>query len=140
MRNLNKFITGTNYKTYVTEGNVATVEYKNVIVKVVRDSVNEYEVTFNRNDRTYSYKCQSQKEVISIIENDVAYHDSEVREVAYRRKYYKMNKKPSYKINSNAEDGMVGRIIMMGGTINALHNNWSDTRGYKLTKIIRRVI
>lgn len=62
------------------------------------------------------------------------------REVAYRRNYYKMKKKPSYKINSIAEDGMVGRIIIMGGTINALHNNWSDTRGYKLTKVIRRVI
>ena len=79
MRNLNKFIAGTNYKAYVTEGNVATVEYENVSVKVVRDSVNEYEVTFNRDDRTYSYKCQTQKEVISSIENDIAYHDSGIK-------------------------------------------------------------
>ena len=81
MRNLNKFITGTNYREYVTDGNVAIVEYENVIVKVVRYSVNEYEVTFKRNDRTYSYKCQSQKEVIESIENDIAYHDSEVNNV-----------------------------------------------------------
>ena len=82
MRNLNKFITGTDYKSYVTEGNVVTVEYENVIVKVVRDSVNEYEVTFKRNDRTYSYECQSQKEVISSIENDIAYHDSGVNNMS----------------------------------------------------------
>ena len=74
MINLNKFIAETNYLTYVTSGKVATVEYEDVIIKVIRDNVNDYQVTFNRDDRTYSYKCQSQKEVIESIENDIAYH------------------------------------------------------------------
>lgn len=79
MRNLNKFITGTDYLAYVNNGKVVTVEYENVIVKVIRDSVNKYEVTFNANDRTYSYKCHTQKEVIECIEYDIAYHDSEIK-------------------------------------------------------------
>lgn len=61
------------------------------------------------------------------------------RAAEYRRNYYKKKKKPSYKINSNVEDAMVGRIIIMGGTVNALYNNWSDTKNYKLTKTIKAV-
>lgn len=51
---------------------------------------------------------------------------------AYRKNYYKKKKKQSYKINSNVEDKMVGRIINIGGAVIALHNNWSDTRKYTL--------
>lgn len=29
---------------------------------------------------------------------------------------------------------MVGKITIMGGTINALYNNWSDDKRYKLIK------
>lgn len=92
MRNLNKFITGTSHNGYVTEGNVVTVEYENVIVKVIRDSVNKYEVTFNVNDRTYSYKCQSQKEVIECIEYDIAYHDSEIKKAASENEFAEFEK------------------------------------------------
>lgn len=52
----------------------------------------------------------------------------------YRRNYYKKKKKQNYKINSIVENRMVGKIIIMGGTINALYNNWSDTKNYKLIK------
>ena len=92
MRNLNKFITGTNYKSYVTEGNVATVEYENVVVEVIRDGINKYEVTFNANDRTYSYNCQSQKEVIECIEYDIAYHDSEIKKAESENEFAEFEK------------------------------------------------
>ena len=92
MRNLNKFITGTDYLAYVNNGNVVAVEYENVIVKVTRDSVNEYEVTFIRNDRTYSYKCHTQKEVIESIKNDIAYHDSAAKETANENEFAEFEK------------------------------------------------
>lgn len=51
---------------------------------------------------------------------------------AYRKNYYKKKNKPNYKINSNVEDRMVGRILIMGGSIVKLHNNWHDTKKYKV--------
>lgn len=50
----------------------------------------------------------------------------------YRKNYYKKKNKPNYKINSNVEDRMVGRILIMGGSIVKLHNNWHDTKKYKV--------
>lgn len=52
----------------------------------------------------------------------------------YRRNYYKKKNKVNYKINSIKESNMVGKITIMGGTINALYNNWSDNKKYKLIK------
>lgn len=52
----------------------------------------------------------------------------------YRRNYYKKKTKVNYKINSIKESNMVGKITIMGGTITAHYNNWSDSKKYKLIK------
>lgn len=82
MRNLNKFIAENNYEVITAGKYVVTVKKEEVTIRITRHGVNNYNVTFIKNDRRYSYKCQTQKEVISSIENDIAYHDSEIKEAA----------------------------------------------------------
>lgn len=52
-----------------------------------------------------------------------------IEEITTKRK-----NKVNYKINSIKESNMIGKITIMGGTITALYNNWSDNKKYKLVK------
>lgn len=92
MRNLNKFIAENNYGVITAGKYVVTVKKEEVTIRITRHGVNNYNVTFIKNDRRYSYKCQSQKEVIETIKNDIAYHDSAAKETADENEFAELEK------------------------------------------------
>lgn len=92
MRNLNKFIAENNYGVITAGKYVVTVKKEEVTIRITRHGVNNYNVTFIKNDRRYSYKCQTQKEVIETIKNDIAYHDSAAKETADENEFAEFEK------------------------------------------------